>query len=709
MRPRKSVNVAALVASPEDQPSRPSLRLNVIGLIVVALFAALVLRLWTLQVIDAKNYTAAVNANAIRVVPVVAPRGLIVDRGEHVLVGNTVEQEIVLSRAEAQADPQVIGEVAALTGETPDEVDHALTNEQYSPYQPVPVLLNAPMATVQFLEEHQSSYPGVSVEQVTQRSYPQGGMTAAQLLGYVGDINSQELAEHPNQGYIQSSQIGKSGLEAEYEQALRGVAGEQALEVDRTGTVVGTLRKTNPVQGDTVVTNIDLGLQQTLEQALANQIKIDRKTPDPRDNNQLPPAINGAAIALDPQNGQVLAMASFPTYNLNEWIGGISESNYAAISASGAENNYVIQGLYTPGSTFKLITATAALQKGIISPSTYVDDTGTFKIQNCTGGSCTFHNDDSEALGEVDLPEALTASDDFYFYNLGELFWEQRAKFGDTPIQDVGMRYGVETPTGVDLPGETSLERIDSPAVRKALHTEDPKAFPYDTWYTGDNVEMAFGQGGTVLTPIGLADAYATFANGGTHYIPEIASSVVSPSGKVVDAFPPRVSRINGQPDTVTLPPSIYDPILQGLEGVISNPKGTAYADFQGFPLSTFPLAGKTGTASNAPGQEPNSWFVAFGPLPNPQYLVLVVIGQGGYGASAAAPVVRTAFNYLETNPVSPVVLPSSAHPPSNAPATINPPFGTPTTTTTTTTTTSTTTPPSDSTTTTLHKTTSTG
>ena len=606
-------------------------------------------------------------------------------------MGNAVEQEIVLSRAEAQANPSVIGKVAALTGQTPATVDKALTNEQYSPYQPVPVLSNAPMATVQFLEEHQGSYPGVSVEQVAQRSYPQGGATGAQLLGYVGDITAQELSEHPNQGYIQSSLIGKSGLEAEYEQVLRGTAGEQSLEVNRTGTVVGSLHHTNPTQGDTLVTNIDLGLQQALENSLASQIAIDRKTPDVQDGGRLPPAINGAAVALDPQTGAVLTLASYPTYNLNEWIGGISTANYGAISVAGAENNYAIQGLFTPGSTFKLITATAALEDQIISPGTFVDDTGTFRIPNCTGGSCTFHNNDSEALGEVNLVSASTQSDDYYFYNLGELFWNQRARFGETAIQNVGAAYGLESPTGIDLPNE-STGRIDSPLVRKQLHTEDPKAFPYDTWYTGDNVEMAFGQGGTVLTPIALADAYATFANGGTHYVPQIVSAVVSPSGKVVENFPARVSHnAKGQPDTVSLPASVSGPILQGLEGVISNPKGTGYAAFQGFPLSRFLLAGKTGTASpNAPGQEPNSWFVAFGPIPNPQYVILVVIGQGGYGASAAAPVVRAGFNYLEANPISPVVLPGPTHEPTTTPEVGNPPFGTPTTTTTTSTTTTT-------------------
>ena len=679
IRPRRTVSVAALVGSPEERSSRPGLRLNVIAVIVLALFAVMVLRLWSLQVIDHRNYAAAVNANGIRVVSVPAPRGQIVDRNGTVLVGNQVTQEIVLSRVEATQHPAVIGAVAALVGKTPAQVQSILTDVRYSPYQPVPVMANAPAATVSYLQEHATDFPGVSVEEVTQRAYPQGGILASNLLGYVGDITGTELSAHPNQGYDPGSQIGKVGMEAEYEQFLRGVAGRQSLEVNAKGNVVGTLQRTDPRQGDTLVLNIDTGLQQELEQALQAQILVDRKTPDVVNGGRLPAAPNGAAVVLDPTNGHVLAMASYPGFDMNQFVGGISQAEYDAIQRVGAENDYAIQGLYTPGSTFKLVTATAALQKNLISPYQYVNDTGTFTVPNCTGGTCVFHNDDSEALGYVDLPMALTASDDYYFYNLGSQFWLNQAQYGAQPVQDVGAQYGLTSATGVDLPGEVA-GRIDSPAVRKLLHTKYPKAFPYDTWYTGDNVEMAFGQGGTVLTPLGLADAYATFANGGTRYAPELAAQVVAPDGKVAEQYKPRVT------GHVDLPSSISGPILQGLEGVVSSPHGTAYGAFQGFPLSQFPLAGKTGTASNAPGLEPNSWFVAFGPVPNPRYVVLAVISQGGYGAAAAAPVVRQTFDWIYANQAqltaSPVA-PSPAAPAHVAAPAVNPPAGTPAPTTT--------------------------
>jgi penicillin-binding protein 2 len=687
MRPRKGVNVASLVGSPEDEVSRPDLRLRVVGVAVLLLFGILVLRLWTLQVVDAKSYAAAVTRNQVRVVSVPAPRGEIVDRNSTVLVTNVPEQEILLSRAAALLHPAIVGQVAALVGETPKEVKDAVNNVRYNPYEPVPVAEGVSAATVLHLETDQASYPGVSVETVTQRTYPQGGTTGTHLLGYVDNISSAYLKAHPNAGYSQGSEVGETGIEQQFESYLRGVNGRQALSVDAAGNVVGTLSKTAPQLGDTVVLNVDTGLQQEVENALQSQILVDRKTPDQEDGGRKPPAINGAAIVLNPSNGQVLALASWPTFDLNEWVGGISSANYSALQLTGAENDYAIQGQYTPGSTFKLITATAALQDGAISASTYYKDTGVFTVPGCpapgvTNAGCTFKDDPGDTPADVNLPLALTVSSDSYFYNLGALFWDTpslRQQYGNNAIQNVAAQYGEGELTGIDLP-EEGQGRVDSQAERQKLHAESPTNFPTTTWYTGDNVEMAFGQGATALTPIEQAVAYATFANGGTRYAPQVAAAVVNPiTGKVVKSYSPVTT------GHVSLPPAISVPILQGLEGVISNPKGTGFADFQGFPAS-WNLAGKTGTASNQAGLEPNSWFVAFGPNPNPQYLVLAVIDQGGYGAQAAAPLVRSIFNYILANPITPVKLPTLASPPALTAPKANPPATSPTTTTTSTT-----------------------
>jgi penicillin-binding protein 2 len=702
MRPRKGVNVASLVGSPEDEPSRPNVRLRVVGGVVVALFLVLVLRLWTLQVVDGKTYAAAVTRNQVRVVSVPAPRGEIVDRNGTVLAGDVPQQEILLSRATVAADPSIVGKVGALVGQTPAQIKAAIADSQYSQYAPVPILQNAPMEKIEYLNEHESEYPGVTVQEVSQRDYPQNQSSntdvGTAVLGYVSPISAAELKTNPDGGYSQSSQYGQSGLENEYEEYLRGTPGKQVLSVDAQGTVVGTLRTTAPTQGDTVVSNIDLGLQEAVQTALQNDIAADKYTVDPT-TKKLPSANDGAAVVLDAQTGAVLAMASYPSYDLSVWLGGISQANYSALSAGCNTTsattgcpliNYAIDGLYTPGSTFKLNTATAALDDGVISANQYVDDTGVYHVpQKCTSG-CTYTDDEASDAGEINLAGSLTESDDYYYYNLGDLFYYSSNPDG---IQKMAAEYGLGERTGIDLPGEDTGQ-VDSASLRSGQHKADPSAFPYPSYYVGDNIETAFGQGETLVTPIQQAIAYGTFANGGTRYQPQVAAAIVTPTGKVVKQFAPKVT------GTVSLPASTYQPMLEGFEGVVSNKSGTAYAPFQQdahFPMSNYPIAGKTGTADVAAGKEPNAWFVGFGPTnhaaSNPEYVVAVVVDHGGYGAQAAAPAVANIFNYLYANPVQPVQLPTATKEPSTTPPSTVPPAAAPTTTTTTATTTATTAP----------------
>ena len=410
--------------------------------------------------------------------------------------------------------------------------------------------------------------------------------------------------------------------------------------------MVGSLGETAPpTPGQDLVTNIDSGLEQTLQQALDSEIaSLKGKSTE------------GAAVALDPETGAVLALVSAPTYDPTWWTNGISTAHFRQIQATGAQNNNAIQGLYTPGSTFKLATATAALGTGLISPGYTFNDTGAYTIPGCaTGGEgcTTYHDNEGEAAGYVNVSQALTVSSDIFFYNLGVQFWndyEANGRYGETPIQDAAAKLGYGDVTGIDLPDETHFARVDSPKVVQREHAQDPKDYPNSGWFTGNNLEMAFGQGGTVITPIEQAVAYATFANGGTRYVPEIAAGLVDADGKVDKTFAPKVAGHIGYT------PADYQAILSGFEGVVQNPKGTASSAFTGFPLSKFPLAGKTGTATTNE-QQPNSWFVAWGPVPNPRYLIAVVVEGGGLGSQAAAPVVRQGFDFLVAHPEAPVKL----------------------------------------------------
>ena len=656
-------SVESILDAPDTSSSRPGLRLRIIALVVVGLFALLGLRLWALTVLQAPAAAQAAIADQIRVVQVQPTRGLILDRYGNPLVNNVVTEQITLSRVTAMQDPAVVGRLATLIGQTTAEVKATISDPQYSLYKPVPVLSNAPLSDILYIREHQSEFPGVSSVATTQRNYPQqelpgpaqSGYPASQVLGYVGTINSTELAARASQGYEPGDPFGQSGLEFQYESELRGTPGRQQLEVDPQGQVVGTLKTTPATPGDNVVTNIDTGLQQVADNALATQILALRRTPDPKCNNNAgcyPAATGGAVVVMDPQSGAVYAMSSYPSYNPSVWVGGISTANYAALSDLANNEpllNRAIDGLYTPGSTFKLNTATAALNLGLISPGYYYDDTGTFTTPNCQYGSvsCIFHNSEGDGgFGEINVSTALTVSSDDFFYNLGAMFWDDRTTYGNTPIQNQAAQYGLGELTGIDLPGESDQARVDSLAEDLKLHAESPSGFPNTVWNTGDNVEMAFGQGATVITPIEQAVAYSTFANGGTRYAPQVAAAIVSPSGRVVKRFAPRVT------GHVNLPASTYQALLTGFTGVVQSANGTAYQAFQGL---NFPggVAGKTGTADSEIGKEPTAWFVGFGPTADPQYVVVCVIDQAGFGATASAPVVRQIFSYLATHPVT--------------------------------------------------------
>jgi len=666
MRPKRSL-VDRVTPTSEPSAPRTIVRLRVVGVLVAALFALMFVRLWYLQVLDSSAYSQTVAQNQVRPVQVAAPRGLIMDRtGSNVLVGDQVTRNITLARVAAQQHPEVISRLAALLGTTSQAINGDLANNQFSLYEPVPIVQNASLSDILYIGEHAAEFPGVSISSGTQRTHPYGS-TGAQMLGYVRQINSTELAAHSAEHYQLGDEYGQSGLENQYQPYLRGTPGVNRVEVNAAGQVVGSLGQTNPVAGDDVVTNIDAGLQQTLQTSLDNQIASLQGTVDTSTGKAEHPT-GGAAIALDPQTGAVLALVSSPSYDPSIWNNPvITQSQLDALGT--AQDDKAIDGFYTPGSTFKLATATAALQTGLITPTTQYHDTGQFVIPGCkvgASGCVTYHDNDQPASGTyLNVTSALTVSSDTFFYNIGANFWDawvSNRQYGEQPIQTVAGQYGYGEKTGIDLPGEDAGDyaRVDSPTVVAKEHAQDPKDYPNAGWFTGSNLQMAFGQGGTVITPIEQAVAYATFANGGTRYAPQVAAGIVSPSGKVVKKFAPVVT------GHVAISPANHQAMLAGFEGAVNAPGGTATSSFGGFPFGQLSLAGKTGTASSLE-QVPTSWFVGWGPVDNPQYLIVVVIEKGGYGASAAAPVARDGFQYLVGNPVAPVVLSPPTAPPGSS------------------------------------------
>ncbi len=623
---------------------RVGVRLTAMGIVVIGLFGVMVFRLWSLQVLHSSSAISNVISLTTRDVAITPPRGLIEARGGQVLVSNKVEPVITLNRQVAAADPAVVRRLAVTLGISLAQITAAINDQQDSIYQPVPVEVGASPSVIVYLSEHRSMFPGVTVSNVAEPQYPYGSL-ASQVLGFTGAISPAELKQLKGQGYVPGDVIGQAGIEWQYERYLRGRTGTRQLLVDASGDPVGTKHVVPAVPGDNVVLNIDIGLQRAAQSILQGEIR-----------SLAGNGVNsGAVVVEDPRNGAILAMASAPNYNPSWWVGGMSTAHYKALTRASAHEpmlNRAIQGLYTPGSTFKLATATAALNTGLVTPYTLISDPGSFTVPNCSG-SCTFYNNAGESCGACNIVTGLSMSDDVFFYTLGYWFYSRASQYGPDPIQKAASAYGWGRPSGIDLPGEY-YGQVDSPQLRVAQHRQNPSAFPNTYYGPGNAIITAFGQGETLLTPLQLANAYATFANGGTRYSPRVAAEIVSPTGRVIRRIRPRVM------DHVSLPSTTYQTILRGLEGVFTQPIGTAYPTAQAlhYPYAKLPLAGKTGTSqltANTNSNNTDSLFVAFGPTSNPKYVIAAAIPHAGYGASAAAPVVIKLFEYLIHHPTGPL------------------------------------------------------
>lgn len=634
--------------------SGASLRLNVIGMVVISLFVALVARLWYLQVMASSEYKLAATQNQVRTVYEPAPRGRILDRDGVVLVDNRISYVVEVDRSkfdqlDSDLSSSVIGKLSTLLGMTPDEIRKRMDNPRLGPFAPVAVAEDVSEDLAVEVRERQEELPSVGTRRVAVRTYPNGRL-ASHLLGYVGEITAEELAKR-GEPYRPNDLIGRYGVESTYESDLRGIPGERKIEVDRRGRPVRVISSRPPRQGNDLVLSIDLDAQRVLEEALASSMEAARHRRFEDDGKWLK-ANAGSAVVLDAQEGTVIAMTSLPDYDPAQLVDGISKEEYAALETAegSAFVNRAIQGEYAPGSTWKLVTGLAALRTGLISSNYTINDTGTYHINNCIEG-CIKRNAGSTAYGVVDMRRAMAVSSDVFFYSLGDKFWARKDELGKHPMQDVAAELGFGQETGVQLPNEHD-GRVLTPEKLKELST-NPKTkdvYKYGDWFVGHNVNFAIGQGEISVTPMQLANAYATFVSGGVRHQPNIALRVERRAGegeapKVMRSVSARVER------QVSLGPEVTAPLLAGLRdvtrfGVTPTGNGTAAQAFDGFPLSQYPILGKTGTAQRRPQQD-TALFVAAGPADNPKYVVSVVVEQGGFGATTAAPVARRVFGFL--------------------------------------------------------------
>lgn len=609
------------------------LRLAFLGAIFVSLIATLVLRLYFLQVLNHSSYAEAAQRNQVRLVATAPARGHILDRDGEILVANGISMEVSIRRNELSAEQQntVVQRLSAVLGIPVEEINARLEDKRLSPYAPIPVAGNVPEEAVVYIREHQSEFPAVETKSKPIRTYPNGEL-AAHLLGYLGEINAEQLELDRYQDYRPGAIIGRSGIEYAYEKQLHGQEGLEKLEVDATGKVQRTLGRRDPKRGYDLVTTLDVDVQRLAEESLARGLEEARGIyHEETDENYKAPA--GGLVVMDPNNGEVIAMASSPTYDPSSFVGGISSTEFNALATDPANPllNRAIQAAYPPGSIFKPITAMAALGTGVASA------TDRFP---CPGSQILFdqrfRNWKTSDSGMLTLNQAMADSCDTVFYPWGEAFYRTFRDTQQEVLQDYARRFGLGSPTGFELPFEQA-GRVPDEAWLKEVHSKYPEAFPYALWLPGYTINMSIGQGDILTTPLQMANVYSAIANGGTLHTPRVGSMLLENGEPVSDLAP-------GDSEQVQVDPAVLQAVRSSLESVTRD--GTASAAFAGFPLQSIPVASKTGTSELA-GSQPYAWFAAYAPAGDPRYVVVVMLEEGGHGGETAAPIARRVLEGL--------------------------------------------------------------
>lgn len=638
------------------------LRLTFLAVMVIALFVALFARLWFLQVMAGDRYVELADSNRLRTVITEAPRGEILTSDDHELVRNrpaltiSADRQVLLDASGAPIDEEaerVIERLAILLELEVDEVLDRLASQRRSPFRPVPIAIDVSPEIVFAVQEQRELFPGVVPETLPVREYPQGD-TAAHLVGYIGEISQAELLRPEFTDYRAGDLVGRSGLEQSYERDLRGVAGQRRLVVNARGDVLDVQSDREPVQGADLVTTIDLDLQVATEQLLADGILASREIR--RDDGELLPSTAGSAVVLDARTGAVLSMASYPSYDPREFVGGVSQAYFDLLGDPENERplvNRAISGLYPPGSVFKTASGAAWVEAGLVTPRSTVECAPAFEL-----GGNTFRNwNRGVNEGLMDLSDAITRSCDTYFYELAFDQWlrEENAEEPDEVLIRVAERFGFGVTTGIDLPGELAgrvpgrqwrydywIANRDSYCRQADLAT--PGSYARElysdlcqfgaAWRGGDAVNSSIGQGDVLSTPLQVAASYQAIANDGVMLRPHVGARVVAPDGSVVREIEPEVIGDLGVDDQTLA-------VLQeGLLRVVMTDRGTGSSAFTGFPLEDIPVAGKTGTAEIRP-RVPYAWFAGYAPADDPEIVVVVNVEQGGGGSQTAAPIVR--------------------------------------------------------------------
>ena len=585
--------------------------------VVTIAIAAIIARLTYVQLIDGKVYAAAARANQVRLIPVAAPRGLILDRHDRIMVRSRPSFVVALIPSQIKDIKSTIADLSSTLQIPQDELWHRLYHhhdvnyenfaqvQTYEPYGPVILASDLHTSQMARLAEMQPDLLGVDLEEQPVRNYPYGKL-AADVFGYVGQISEEEYEKRKSEHYTPNDVVGKDGLEYTYDAYLKGTPGGQQVMVNAWGAVVGDEKFVKSKPGDVLVTTIDLRLQQIAQKALADGLKSWAKTRGVK-------RLSGALVVLDPYSGGVLAMVSLPTFDPNDFATPISPNEYAhyILDPLRPLYNRAIGAATPTGSTFKMVTGSAAISSGVIKPHQVLYDSGAW---DCHG--VHFVDLAAGGLGNAEFTEALAASSDGYFYQLGD-------RLGHARLRYYALQFGLGALSGIDLPGEYAGNWPTDEWTRKVY------GVPLEP---SDVCQLAIGQGAMQATPLQMANVTATVVNGGTLYRPHVVQEIRTPTGTVVKRFKSQIIR------EVPVTQESLKEIREGMDRVTSS-IGTGY----GLAIPGLPYGGKTGTVQTDGGNGPNTtWFVCFAPANHPKLAMAIFVERsGGYGANVAGPIAQ--------------------------------------------------------------------
>lgn len=586
--------------------SPAQVRLKYLGYVVMAVILVLASRLWYLQIVQGSVYEALSVGNRVRVIPVVAPRGRILDRNDIALASNRLAFCVSVVPQDMSNRDGTIAWLSRVLGMTPEAIEQKLSTPR-RPFEPIRIKADVDPDVVVAIGERRTEFPGVIIEEVPVRNYVLGD-TASHVIGYTREIDAEELKAHSGEGYKPGDLIGKVGIEKAFEEYLRGTDGGEQVEVNSLSQPIRVLGSMAPVSGYDVVLTIDSKLQIVAEEALEAQLHALSKS------EKTSRAKAGVVIAMDPRTGEILVMASKPSYDPNMFVGELSSKDLQFLTSSPSpQPNRAISHTYAPGSTFKVITALAALEQGKVDLGARFFCTG----RDSASGKACWTAERGRSHGSLNIIGGISESCNIVFYELGR-------RVGIDGLAESARMFGLGQSTGIVMFPKDQAGLVPDREWKKRNFKG------YDqTWYPTETLDVAIGQGALLVTPLQLANVYSAIAERGALRRPMIVKAVLDSDGRCVKEFQPAVV------SNISISGNSWDILERGLEGVVSG--GTAQGAFLGFPLR---VAGKTGTAQNPQGPS-HAWFACYAPIEDPEIVVLVMIEHGSSGAAYAAPVAR--------------------------------------------------------------------